>query len=514
MISTKPADAPARLCSYSRLGELTVVASAIVAVLLRIWNLDARPGWYDEYGSVFFGRLPVDRLLVATAADTMPPLYYLILSPVLAVWPTLLGARVVSLSLGLVLVALTYLLARLTTDRATAALALGLAAANPFLVYHSQEARMYSLLAVAQTAATIALFGALRNRDWRWWILFAVSESVALWTHSAAIVHLAAADLLIGFVGFRGFFEPQPSRGAAGLATIWKPAMLANLVIAISFLPWSIVLPGQLDKVQRAFWIERPGVAEILRSQVGLLFNLPAPVGWLLWFELALTVGLLALTAVTVWRRRMLRSRLGFLLWFWLGTIAVAFLISQVRPVFVERVVISSTVPALIVFASVLQALRPSAVGLAIGAVMVVLGTVNALSQATFSWFPRAPWSLAAEVIHREMLPGTVVVHDNKLSLFPMVDALPDLQQEFVADPPWSINDTFAPATQAALGLRAIQVEDVSAPRVIFVIFRQAIDEAAGQGRRPENLDALVARYTERSVSQAGDLRIYTFERP
>lgn len=487
-----------------------------LALGLRLWNLNGRPFWYDEIGSLFFARLPLANLLTATAADTMPPLYYLLLEPALTIWPTIAGARGVSLVFGLVAAALAYQLARLAVGNKLAGLAALLVAVNPFLVYHSQEARMYSVLLAAQTAAAVALLLALRSDGTRWWLAFGAAELAAFWTHNAAFLHLATADVLLAWLWLRSR-RLTPGTFASGSNRSLAPTgpLLANAVVLLGFLPWLLVLPEQLEKVARAFWIDRPGVVEVLRSQVVFLFNLPAPAPWLLFPDLALTVALLAIVGLVMRRERQsLPEAIPFLIVFWLGPIALAVLVSQVRPIFVERVVIGSVVPLVIVVGWALVELRPRPIGFGLLAILVASGIAGSVAQASYAGFPRAPWERVAAELRQASTADIAVVHDNKLSYFPAVYAAPEIAQSFLPDPAWSRSDTLAPATQRALGMVATPIEQAGGARSIaFVIFQQAIDEAVGQGRTPENLEWLRARFSERSVGEVGDLRIFRFER-
>ena len=54
---------------------------ATLGILLRIVPIWAQPTWYDENFTILLARLPLDRLLQATAGDVHPPLWYLICWP-------------------------------------------------------------------------------------------------------------------------------------------------------------------------------------------------------------------------------------------------------------------------------------------------------------------------------------------------------------------------------------------------------------------------------------------------
>jgi hypothetical protein len=116
--------------------------------------------WFDEAMSVHWARSSVPRILEVSmnlVEDRLPPLYYLLLH----YWRSLFGdgevaVRLLSVLLGTLLVPLVYRLSveLFDSDRRVALLAAALTTFNPFLVWYSQEARMYTLAALLATLGT------------------------------------------------------------------------------------------------------------------------------------------------------------------------------------------------------------------------------------------------------------------------------------------------------------------------------------------------------------------------
>lgn len=135
---------------------LTLAGLLLRTTLLLKWE----PFWYDEAFSFMLARLPLDRLLQATAGDVHPPLYYLMLKG----WLTVFGgretaARALSLVLSLGALLLYASLIRRMVSRPQAAIAWCIALFMPSLVYYSGEARMYALLECYVLAALVILTG-------------------------------------------------------------------------------------------------------------------------------------------------------------------------------------------------------------------------------------------------------------------------------------------------------------------------------------------------------------------
>jgi 4-amino-4-deoxy-L-arabinose transferase-like glycosyltransferase len=128
------------------------LALSLLAFAVRLYNLTYHSLWFDEAMSVHWARSSVSHILevsINLVEDRLPPLYYVSLH----YWRFLVGdgevaVRLPSVLLGTLLVPVVY---RLVTDllggsygRRVAVLAAALTALNPFLIWYSQEARMYA----------------------------------------------------------------------------------------------------------------------------------------------------------------------------------------------------------------------------------------------------------------------------------------------------------------------------------------------------------------------------------
>src|SRR5690606_30001351 len=59
--------------------------------------------------------------------------------------------------------------------------------------------------------------------------------------------------------------------------TIIKILSIQGMIYFL-FLPWLFFLPQQIEKIQRAFWTQPPGISEILQSFMSLFAFLPMPI--------------------------------------------------------------------------------------------------------------------------------------------------------------------------------------------------------------------------------------------
>ncbi|MGI8557199.1 MAG: glycosyltransferase family 39 protein [Solirubrobacteraceae bacterium] len=161
--------------------------------------------------------------LVHTDAEITPPLYFC-----LAWVTTQLGhapelVRAPSLVAGVATIPLTYLLGQRTIGRRPALVAAALTTLSPFMIYYSAEARAYSVLMFLVALSTLAMLLAIDTRRARWWVLYAVASSAAVYTHYTSVFALA------GQLGWLLWAHREARRGA----------ILANLGAAALFAPWT-----------------------------------------------------------------------------------------------------------------------------------------------------------------------------------------------------------------------------------------------------------------------------------
>jgi mannosyltransferase len=154
-------------------------------------------------------------------SESTPPLYYVLEWGWVRVFGAgAVGMRSLSALFGTVTIALLALIAGRFGGRRAALAAAALAAANPLLIWYSQEARAYALLVALCALATWCLVRA----DWRGW---AIAASLALATH------YFAAFIVVPQLAWLVRRHARASRRAefSALAVVVAGAALAPLAI-------------------------------------------------------------------------------------------------------------------------------------------------------------------------------------------------------------------------------------------------------------------------------------------
>jgi mannosyltransferase len=166
--------------------EVWVLGAVIVlAAAIRIVTLDNQSFWADEALTAHEAGLPFGAMLHSVArSETTPPLYFAVVWG----WAKLFGTgnialRSVSAIAGVALVPIAYLCARELVSRRAGLLAAAFVAVNPFMVWYSQEARSYMLLAALTGASFLWFVRSRRDPSRRHLVGWAVVSAAAVMTH-------------------------------------------------------------------------------------------------------------------------------------------------------------------------------------------------------------------------------------------------------------------------------------------------------------------------------------------
>jgi mannosyltransferase len=170
-----------------------VVALTVLGAALRFATLDSQSFWLDELVTVsLLDRGLGDVLAEIPRTEGTPFAYYV----VAWVWGSFfglgeVGLRSLSALVGTATIPVAYGAAAVLVSRRAGVVTAALVAVNPFLVWYSQEARSYALLALLGAGSVLAFGHALRGAG-RWLAAWAVLSALAIATHYFAVFLVVA----------------------------------------------------------------------------------------------------------------------------------------------------------------------------------------------------------------------------------------------------------------------------------------------------------------------------------
>ena len=237
-----------------------LVTLTLVAFLLRAPHLDAQSLWRDEVDVIRLAGESTSQWAQQLArAGYNGPLYHLVMQG----WLSLAGQdefalRYLSLCFGVLVIPLMYRAGIRLVGRQAAVMTAALVAISPYLVWYSQDAKMYTTVTALTLLGMVCLLEALATGQLRWWAGFLLFASLSLYVHilSVLMIPVYAAALLLA--------RPLPRRQ-------WRWGLVTFGLLTLPYLPLAI---WQLPLVLDTYDTGHPfyPINEIL----SLLFNLYA----------------------------------------------------------------------------------------------------------------------------------------------------------------------------------------------------------------------------------------------
>jgi hypothetical protein len=352
-------------------------------------------------------------------------------------------------------------------------------------------------------------------------LAFAVLAAAAQYTHTLAGLYLIP-------LGLTPLWRRQWSN-------LGKTALAGFLAIVL-YLPWLVYLPSQLSRVRWAYWIPRPGLAELVRTWLVFTAGLPVPQVMLalVLFGTVLATAFGAWGTVRSWRLRDSSIQNGiWLLYLAIAPVLLMFAVSYWQPIYLVRALLTSGAVFLLWLVWALSSPRLSELFAWTGRI-ALFGTfaLGLFGYYTYNGFPYAPWPLLNKDLNADVQDQEIVLHSNKITALPTRyyseliaeseqaedgSGKPVLEHRYLPDLSGSGSDTLAPATQAVLGFRAepdIAAAVGEATGVWFIVFPQEELNYLAEGYREHpSLEWLSMNFNLDAVSVYGELEAYHFVR-
>lgn len=277
--------------------------------------------WMDEGLSIGIASQPLLDIPHVLRVDGSPPLYYMLLS----VWMKITGngpAETQGLSVAIALLAVPGGLwaGWSLFGRRAGLICAALCAVNPFLTAYAQETRMYALMLVLSLLATAAFLHVFAYGRRGYLPVFSVLLALMLYTHNWGL--FLSVGLVCALVPCWYVSEVRSS--------FWRDALLGFGFAGLLYLPW---VPTLLHQIQHtgAPWLNSPNFGAPIQITRSLLGGGTPTVA----LVLAGGSGLAAVIARRVEDRERTAVLAGAVTV--LGTLAIAWLVSQVSPAWTTR---------------------------------------------------------------------------------------------------------------------------------------------------------------------------------
>lgn len=398
---------------------LPVAALTLLALLLRRYHLGDESLWFDEADIVSRARQPLPGLVQGFALPgENGPLYTLLLHFWLALLDTVPGLgslvhlifgasyeapiRVLSALFGTAAIPPMYLFAKWVGGHRLGLLGAALLAVNPFHIWYSQDAKMYSLLVLMSLVGTLLYLRAIERNSPLLWAGYVLATWITLTTHSFGVLvllaHLVATPLL-----FKA--RPQGGEVTQGSRRLlrWGWAML--LIIGPLFpIVWLRAAALLTDTLDAGGWYAPAGLHEIAATLLTSFSVNRAPQPWEMmgtvimtllavagaWWLVSLASGASAQTGMTVALRARRQAVPVLLLSLLLLPVAALWLVTLRIPLFQARYLIMALPFYLVMVAGGIYWLgRRRVILSSLPVAALAISTIVALSGVNYSNEPQ-----------------------------------------------------------------------------------------------------------------------------
>jgi 4-amino-4-deoxy-L-arabinose transferase-like glycosyltransferase len=406
-----------------------LLAATAIGALLRFATLGHQSLWVDEATTVHEVGLSFGGMLHAVAHnEATPPLYF----ACAWVWTRIfssdaVGIRSLSAVFGTAAIPVVYLCGRELISRWAGVVAACLTAASPYMIWYSQEARAYMLLALLSGLSLLFTARSLRTGRGSDLAFWALVSAAALATHFFAALLVFPEGLWLLWRLRR------PAAGAAGLAVLAAAGALAPLAIHDASGPLDLWING-LALHERIQMIPVDfGASQVYRD---------GALRWGLWGAGVLVVLILVLAGLSGPERRR-----GLVLPGALAAIIVLLPIVGAalgHDYVFSRNLTPAWIPLVVLVAGVIGAERARPLGLALLAAVALLFVWADVRISADASLQKPDWRAAAAALGPARVPRAILIFDGNLGEEPLSLYLPGTTFSFSGAP--------APGPRLALG--------------------------------------------------------------
>ncbi len=235
-----------------------------VGFILRIYNIDQYPLWFDELASNRFSAelvnlitnlhghdSVIDHFSYYCSSDPSSIFYYLIVFIYSLFFEGGQSLRFISVIFSAFSLVAFYLFARLFLNKRGSLYALLMMAISPFYLWYAQEARVYSMACFFAILTLYFFVRAIRKSKPIFWFFFTLFAIFALYASYYFSILLIVTGIVVLHKEYRRCFK------------LW---MVSVAVIVISFLPSVFLIRSNLCIVKNQFWLYLPNLKTVFTT--------------------------------------------------------------------------------------------------------------------------------------------------------------------------------------------------------------------------------------------------------
>ncbi len=236
---------------------ITVFASLFLLILA----CQSKDVWYDETFSLGLARHSIKELILLTAKDVHPPLYYLILKIAMIIFPgSATAAKIISVIPVIIIICISnYFFAKEFSYKSSILFTLLFLSMYAVFEY-SVEIRMYTWCMLFCMLCCICSYYIYKYNNLKSYLLYVLFAEFGAYCQYWTAFGIAINFILISIVCFR--------KNKKSIKNILITAAIGILF----YLPWAKVVISQLSEVSGEYWIPKVTTLDVIEY---ILFELP-----------------------------------------------------------------------------------------------------------------------------------------------------------------------------------------------------------------------------------------------
>ena len=313
-----------------------IFLSIILYGIISFYALTKPAILFDDYYTLGIVVFSFKDMIMATASNVHPPLYYIIfkifkvlLHPNSNFYLILIGKIVSLLPLGLLLVFACTKIRKEFNLLVSGIFCLLLCSSFQIMNY-STVIRMYSWGLFFLTVQLFYIYDLLRNRNNKSWIIFTIAAVCSTYTH-----YFCAISSILIYILILVYFLINNRNQI-------KKWMISAAVCIIAYLPWLNILLSQISEVRESYWIKPITMEKIFEYFQFIFSPNNNEIGLIIGFILLFTI--IVVTVLAFKRKNIVLEEkvyITILLSTIFLTIFVGIVLSLlIRPIFVERYIL------------------------------------------------------------------------------------------------------------------------------------------------------------------------------
>jgi uncharacterized membrane protein len=303
----------------------------VIGIALRISALDSRSFWFDEA----IGILQAKNLMTLIMHnDNTPPFYFFILHYWLRWTDSEFGLRFLSVIFGALSIVMAFSLGKLLLSNRIGLISAFLLAISPFHIYYSQEARMYSLVTFLTLLSVYFLLKSLKDKTLCSWMGYVVFNLMNIYCHYMGLFIWLAQGIFFLTAHHKDLEKKTRKR--------W---LVSNLSIFFFSIPWLVFTFYPTQEIMRTFsvrlnffWPPPPSLESLFTTfkNFSIGYNASHIV------SLFATAIFFFLFVKGIFKMRKQKNLILSLLCLFSPVLAL-FIVSQIKSVYIDRYLISSS---------------------------------------------------------------------------------------------------------------------------------------------------------------------------